>query len=132
MGKMFCRIMVAGCCLLSACLLGACSDDDEEDMVDINVQVAVRVDSHTPPQVTVFGEPVLLSNDNWRITLENFRQYEEKMTLPKERIKPVPTGPIRTNSPELDGIFSVQAVQGKRVFTISTVTNGHSYLFVIK
>ena len=117
---------------LCVCLCGACSDDEEDETVDICVQVAVRVDSHTPPNVTVFGEDISLDNDNWRITLENFRQYEEVVTVPKARIKPVPPGPLPTNSSELEGIFSVQAVQGKRVFTLNTVTEGHTYLFIIK
>ena len=117
--------------LLGVCMLGSCSDDDDE-MEDICVQVAVRVDSHTPPHVTVFGERISLTNDNWRITLESFRQYQQTITVPKSRLKPVPSGPLRTDSSELDGIFSVQAVQGKRVFTLNTVTNGRTYLFVIK
>ena len=117
---------------LCVCLCGACSDDGEDETEDIRVQVAVRVDSHTPPNVTVFGEDISLDNDNWRITLENFRQYEEVVTVPKARIKPVPPGPLPTNSSELEGIFSVQAVQGKRVFTLNTVTEGHTYLIIIE
>ena len=36
---------------------------EEDETVDICVQVAVRVDSHTPPNVTVFGEDISLDND---------------------------------------------------------------------
>lgn len=119
--------------LILTCMLGltACSDSDD-DQTHIRVQVAVRVDSHTPPQVTVFGKTIDLSNKNWRITLEFYRQYEELMMVPTSALKPVPAGPLPSNSPELEGIFAVHPEQGKTVFTVETQTTGRTYLFIIK
>ena len=121
-------LFVASLCM---CLCGSCSNDDDDDMVEIYVQVSVRVDSHVPPQVTVFGEALPLNNDSWKITLENFRSYEGYLTLRRDRVKEVPMGPLPSNSPQLEGIFSIQAVQGKRVFRVHTQTEGNRYLFVI-
>ena len=100
-------LFVASLCM---CLCGSCSNDDDDDMVEIYVQVSVRVDSHVPPQVTVFGEALPLNNDSWKITLENFRRYEGYLTLRRDRVKEVPMGPLPSNSPQLEGIFSIQAI----------------------
>ncbi|MBQ7741303.1 MAG: hypothetical protein IJT90_00020 [Bacteroidaceae bacterium] len=116
---------------LCMCYCSSCSNDDDEDMVDIYVQVSVRVDSHVPPQVTVFGEALPLNNDSWKITLESFRSYEGYLTIRRDRVKKVPLGPLLSDSPLLEGIFSIQAVQGKRVFRVHTQTEGNKYLFVI-
>ena len=123
-------LKIATICLLCVLTLGACSDDDE-DMSRIKVRVAIRVDSHVPPSVTVFGRQINLSNDNWLITLENFRTYEEKISVPTSALRDVPSGPLLTSSPELEGIFSVQTEQGKSVFTLATETEGTTYLFII-
>ena len=123
-------LRIATICLLCMLTLGACSDDNE-DMSRIKVRVAIRVDSHVPPSVTVFGHQINLSNDNWLITLENFRTYEEKISVPTSVLRTVPAGPLPTSSPELEGIFSVQTEQGKSVFTLETETEGTTYLFII-
>ena len=120
-------MFVASLCM---CLCSSCSNDDD-DLVNIYVQVSVRVDSHVPPQVTVFGEPLPLNNDNWKITQESFRSYGGHLTIRRDRVKKVPHGPLPSNSPELEGVFSIQAVQGKRVFRVHTQTEGNKYLFVI-
>lgn len=114
-------------CTLAFC---ACSDDDD-NMSRIKVRVAIRVDSHVPPTVTVFGKDIALSNDNWLITLENFRTYEQTISVPTSALRNIPPGPIKTDDPKLEGIFSVGAVQGKMVFTLESVTENNTYLFII-
>ena len=128
MGKILRSLFVVSLCMS---LCSSCSNDDDDDLVNIYVQISVRVDSQVPPQVTVLGEALPLNNDSWKVTLENFRSYEGYLTLRRDRVKKVPVGPLPSDSPLLEGIFSIQAVQGKRVFRVHTQTEGHKYLFVI-
>lgn len=111
-------------------VLGACSNDDD-DVTRIKVRVAVRVDYHVPPSVTVFGHRIPLSNDNWLITLENFRTYEQKISVPTDAIKQVPSGPLRSDSPDLAGILNVEVEQGDSIFTVETLVENSIYLFIL-
>ena len=119
--------------LFVLCVLfcAACSEDDDEQR-EINVTVAIRVDSHTPPSVTVFGVRIMLSNDNWAITQADYRQYEARISVRESALKDIPSGPLPTSDSAWDNIFAVQVEQGKTVFTLQTDVQGNNYLFILE
>lgn len=110
----------------------SCSDDDDNDKQNITVQVAVRVDNHVPPTVTVFGKDIPLTNRECVITQEAYRLYEANVSVSKSKIKYVPSGPFSSLSSTAEGIISVNSVQGKKDFSVQTETHGNFYLFVLK
>ncbi len=55
MKRIYSLIIMCACIVCSAALFLSCSDDDDNDKANIKVQVAIRVDNHVPPTVTVFG-----------------------------------------------------------------------------
>lgn len=125
-------LIICALIICSGAIFSSCSDDDDNDMTKIKVQVAIRVDNHVPPTVTVFGHDIPLTHKEWIITQEAYRQYESEFSVEKSKIKYVPSGPFSSLSETAEGIITVNSVQGKRDFSVQTETNGNHYLFVLK